>query len=418
MSIASRFPAIKPTLLLDFVNNENLDPRITFTRSTTATRTNRDGFIQLVAVDAPRFEYDPITLDLTGILLEEQRTNLLTYSEQFNNAAWTAVGVSVQSNVELSPDGTLTADKIIPSATSSAFKELQQNATITLGTTYTFSCYVKAVGYSYIQLVGNGAVFGSFNVNYDLSTGTETAFSAGNSTVVNRSISPAGSGWYRVSVSVTALSTASGRMAVNIIPESNSVRGVTWAGDGTSAISQWGAQLEAGEVSSYIPTVASQVTRAADRAVMTGTNFSSWYNQAEGTFFAEWSLRQDKTSTCIYHADDGTPNSIIRLRYAAAGTANDCAVIAGNVVQTTLSVTTQQTSGLTYKNAMAYKVNDFARSADAAVVVTDNTGTVPIITQFGIGRNSTNSEQPNCTIRKIAYYPLRITNDQLQSLTS
>ena len=76
-----------PALLLDFTTG-TLDSRITFTRSTTGSYYNSAGVLSTAAINAPRFDYNPSTLQAKGLLIEESRTNLLTYSEQFDNAAW------------------------------------------------------------------------------------------------------------------------------------------------------------------------------------------------------------------------------------------------------------------------------------------------------------------------------------------
>jgi hypothetical protein len=198
-------------------------------------------------------------------LVEEQRTNLILQSEAFDNAVWTPSGVSVVANTDAAPDGTITADKIIPSTAAGTFKEVQQNFSVTGGATYTFSKFVKAYGYRYIQLVGTAGVFGSFALNYDLLTGTETFYSASTSVIGGRSITPFGNGWYRVAVTLNALATsATGRVGIDVIPAFDSARGVSWSGDGTSAVLFWGAQLEAGaSATSYIRTTTAPATRLA-----------------------------------------------------------------------------------------------------------------------------------------------------------
>jgi hypothetical protein len=67
-------------MFLNFVNSNTLDSRITFTRTTTATVTNSSGVIQSSAINSPRFDYDPVTLQSKGLLIEEQRINLLLNS--------------------------------------------------------------------------------------------------------------------------------------------------------------------------------------------------------------------------------------------------------------------------------------------------------------------------------------------------
>lgn len=407
------------SMVMDFTNGAALDSRITFTRASTATRTNASGIIESVATNTARFDYNPTTLAPLGLLIEEQRTNSTNYSEQFNNAWWNKTRTTITADTIVSPDGTVDGDKLVEDTSASNSHYLRTTAYSTVsGTSYTWSIYLKAgertAARIQLQMFGTGSAYTTPpRVDIDLITGTLSNASGTTATAVTA----VGNGWYRVSVSATANATAADQLAgIYMLDAAGSN---SYTGNGTSGIYIWGAQLEIGAfATSYIPTVASQVTRAADVAVMTGTNFSSWYNQAEGTFFAEWTLGQDVTGVSIYTADDGTNNNYIRLRYAASGTQNDSAVTVGGVVQAQLSAATQQTLNTTYKNAMAYKVNDFARSASGAAVITDTSGTIPTLTQFSIGKNAANIEQPNGYIRKIAYYSRRLSNAELQGITA
>jgi hypothetical protein len=193
--------------------------------------------------------------------------NLLGFSEQLDNAAFTKNNCAVTANYATSPAGLTDADRVVPAASPGiAFVELQQNpASIVSGTTYTFSSYCKNSGYPYVQIIGTSATFGTFAVNFDLSSGTETAFTAGTSTVTGRGIVDVGGGWYRIYASVTAFATSgSSRMAVNIIPASNSARGVTWTPNGTDGVLQWGLMIgSSGSLDPYSVTVAASPTSAA-----------------------------------------------------------------------------------------------------------------------------------------------------------
>jgi hypothetical protein len=209
----------------------------------------------------------PSTVNATTItgqtgVLRGTGQNLLLQSQTFTSASWTQNGVTPTGSAGTAPDGSNTATNIIPSAASTAFKELQQNITNVQGITYTFSGYFKQNGYQFIQLIGNAAPFGTFAVNYDLNSGTETFFDAGTSTVVARGITSVGNGWYRVFVAVTALSSNinTARISADIVPASNSIRGVTWSGNGTSGVLIWGFQIEVGSTANtYIPTTTTAV---------------------------------------------------------------------------------------------------------------------------------------------------------------
>ena len=136
------------TLDLNFMNPGVLDPRITFTRASSATYIDASGFIQMAATNAPRWDYDPVTHALRGVLIEEQRTNVLLQSGDMSNAAWAKSGVpmAVTGNNVIAPDGTLTASRVVLPAVSSAssFTLLNQSTTTT-AQVYTFSVWLRGL---------------------------------------------------------------------------------------------------------------------------------------------------------------------------------------------------------------------------------------------------------------------------------
>jgi hypothetical protein len=190
----------------------------------------------------------------------------------------------------------------------------------------------------------------------------------------------------------------------------------TGAGDITLRIGL--PQLEQGAfATSVIRTTSAAVTRNAD--VATVNSLTGWFNASEGTVVCEWLQGQDISSAVIYQFDDGPAGtSLIRLRYNSAGTNNDCAVINLTANQATLSATTQLTTNTEYRNAMAYKSNDFARSADGGAIISDTSGSVPSVTRLLIGAERGGTEQPNCHIKHLAYFPRRLTNTELVQYTT
>lgn len=205
---------------------------------------------QATALNRPTFGRNPIT----GI------RNQFTYTEQLNNAAWTKSGVSVTPDATTAPDGTLTADLIIPSATATMFKQATQSFNYTLNTNYTYSGYFKADTYRYVQILTSATSFGGGYINYDLVTGTETLYSSSGTpwTLISKSITSVGNGWYRIAVTLKCINSIGGNFAFNPIPAANSVRGVSWAGDGTSGFFVWGQQFEiSSAVTAYQKVVSS-----------------------------------------------------------------------------------------------------------------------------------------------------------------
>jgi hypothetical protein len=190
----------------------------------------------------------------------------------------------------------------------------------------------------------------------------------------------------------------------------------------TADVLIWGAQLEAGSfATSYIPTVASQVTRNADVATMTGTNFSSWYNQPEGTFVADFDDYSGIANFAnIYRADDGTVNNRICILKNGSNTSIRFEVTTAGSGQALLGTTIGSAVNPT-RHASAYKDNDFAACANGGTVATDGAGTVPSgINILRLGRDTTGAlgNLLNGHIRQLAYFNSRLPNAQLQALTA
>ena len=381
-----------------------------YTATTTQPITNYVPALQTAASGEARFDHDPITSESLGFLIEEQRTNLLTYSEQFDDAAWTKARATVTSNTVVAPDGTLTGDKLVEDTTASNTHLLSVGSiSFTSGTSYTLSAYVKAAERTQIVLLCGTTAFGS-------GTGSQTLFNLSTLATSNlagaaatATITSVGNGWYRCSITLAATATASDLIQYRL----SSGGSVSYTGDGYSGIYIWGAQLEAGAFpTSYIPTVASQVTRAADVASMTGTNFSSWFNNAEGSFYHELNTPNDFAAFANFGASDGSTTNQIGLQLSS--TEQIRGIIKSSNTSSFAANLGSIPSGF-YKVSMAYKFNDAAICLNGGAVTTDTSVDVPNnMNQISI---SGQGGSANGHIRKLAYYPKRLSNATLQALT-
>ena len=228
MSLSNNFPTVSPTLNLNFAAAGRLDSRVTFTRSSTATYTNQIGLIQSAAVNEPRFDYNPSTLAARGLLIEESRTNLLTYSEDITQ--WSVAGGSRSSNTAVSPDGQTTADTYTQ---STGGDYLYHSATIASSTTYTLSVFLKAGTKTTARLWYATGGFGTYVfIDINLSAGTiGSVSSGGGATAAAASIQAFGNGWYRVALT--------GNLGANTVGY------LVLGNDSTSGgVYIWGAQLE------------------------------------------------------------------------------------------------------------------------------------------------------------------------------
>jgi hypothetical protein len=394
-------------------------PATAYTPTTDQPITRYQPVLLTAPSGAARFDHDPITGESLGLLIEEQRTNLVLRSEEFNDAAWTKTRASITANTIVAPDGTLTGDKLVEDTTASNTHLFAASATTTSGVTYTASIYVKAAERSWIYITAAAASFGSdkfafFNVS---PSSPAVGFTAG----VTASITSAGNNWYRCVISVAASVTGTQNAFQLNLSTGDASYGYT--GDGTSGIFLWGAQLEAGSFpTSYIKTEASQQTRNADAASMTGVNFSSWFRADEGTFVFSGS------SNAV-----NTPNSKVFFGVATSGVFGESMYLVNipsniNVVVATLDNGVSQvessagniSSGSEFKLSFGYTNNDVAASLRGATAITDTSATLPIVNTLALGTAPWNltSNFLNGTIKRFTYYPARLSNAQLQALTA
>ena len=243
LGVASGYPALRPSLLLDFANSRAVDPRITFTRSSTATRVNQFGLIESVASGVPRIDHDPVTGECRGLLIEEARTNLLTYSEQFDNAAWMKIRSSLTANAVTAPDGALTADKLIEDTTASSshyFYTILAKAASSIQ--YAAAIYVKAAERSKILFGIYGGTSGRATAIFDVSAGSYASLTTTSGwSAATAEIQSVGNGWYRCIVVATSNTDARVDFQATLV---NGAGADVYTGDGTSGIYVWGAQLE------------------------------------------------------------------------------------------------------------------------------------------------------------------------------
>ena len=408
------YPICRPSLDLDFTQ-EVLDERITFSRGSIGTRVNRNRLIETVDANQPRFDYDPVTGECKGLLIEESRQNLLTYSEDFTTT-WITSNATIQSNVITAPDGSSNADKLIENTSNGQhgnyFSRTGSNETLT------FSVFCKAAERTRVLLQLSNFVNATINVTYNLSTGTIIAISASNADYTNNSASiiPYPNGWYRC-----ILTTTKGSVNTTNIPTISTIQstGGTYQGDGTSGIYIWGAQLETGAFpTSYIPTGASTVTRSADNASMTGTNFSSFFNSTEGTLYAD--LRNyNSSSTSNFGISIGSAGN----NYFAFPYINSGGQLTSDVYwrETAFSkILDFPTGGSGGKYAISYKngqsffgyLNGSSGSVDKPPYP-NPTG----YNQLYIGRSHFSSSNQNFYLRRLTYYPRALKPNQLQYLT-
>jgi hypothetical protein len=394
-----------------------------YTPTTTQPITNYIPVLLTAASGVARFDHNPVTGEGLGLLIEEQRTNLLVRSEEFDNASWTKTDITVTANNNVAPDGVLTADLITEGSASNAGLTLLAAITVTSGATVTASFFVKRsalIQWVRFNVVNSTGANGG-RVWLDIQNGVVGASAnIGSGTATSGAITSVGNGWYRISVTTTL---ASGDTATSLSLNSASANSSFTRVSG-AAYWAWGAQLEGGAFpTSYIPTTSASVTRNADVASMTGTNFSSWYNAGEGSLYAESLLNRSLPASTFPSAveiGDGTNNNRqVVFAYQSGGNKFNFTGRVSNVEQWNLdSASTVVANIAAAKFVGAYKVNDIAFSVNAISPLTDTSATIPVVNALYIGYSGAGTNFFNGTIKKLAYYPIRATNAQLQALTS
>ena len=403
-----------PSLDLRFADNKSLVDAVTgaqlvtFTRASSGTFVGSDGLIQTAATNEPRFNHNPITGESLGLLVEEARTNNLLQSEDFSSS-WTSSNIAVTTNSVVAPDGTTTADTIAPPAdglTTTRF--LRQNPILTTQQAYTLSVFVKvgtATTNGINLYVSDSTATNNFKANFNLFTLTTSPGGAGWA-APTATIVPYPNGWYRcILTGVTSTVHVSLRAQIYLSAFST-------VPDTYGSIHVWGAQLEAGAFpTSYIPTTTATVTRAADVASITGSNFSSWYNQTEGTVFFEGI--NPAVSTTAFAVSDGSTSNCLQME---TGTNTRVArVVSGGTTQASNNIA--YTYGASQKFAMSYVTNSI-NFANAGMLGTEDTSaTIPTVDQARIGANPTGANPLNNTIKRLTYRPTRFGGSTLQSIT-
>lgn len=403
---------------------ENRSSATAYNVTTTTAITNYIPALQTAAINQARLDYNPVTGTPNGLLIEEQRTNLLTYSSDYTQSVWTKLNSTVTATANIAPDGTQNAQLIIPS-TASGGHNVYELFTPSVSTAYTVTGYFKAGGYNFCTLYLNGTGLGAFSY-FNLSTGAlGTIGNSGTGSTPSATITSVGNGWYRCSLTQTSAATV-GSCQVSYQANFADNQG-TWTGNGFSGIYIWGAQLEAGAFpTSYIPTVASQVTRSGDLASMTGTNFSSWYNISQGSLYVEAANMPSVNQTAFYATINNTTYqssfSIWKGNSALSGDGN--LIGTTRVSQSGSPYFTVLNSGVAANSSMkavaSYTlISSLSISANGNAAVSQTFSIpqpyTPVALRIG-GRDD--GYQINGNIRKLQYYPQALSNAELQEMTS
>jgi hypothetical protein len=406
-----------PSIDLDFARTKTLNDvvtgrnLITFTRASTATFVSSGGRIKTAAVNEPRFDHNPTTGESLGLLIEEPKTNILLQSNQFDTT-WVTANVSRTAAAGTAPDGTNTAWELKDTLDASATAHnLSQSVAFTLGTTYTFTVWMKAGTLSEGGISLPTAGFGSILINrINLSTGATITTSTNSTT----SVTPFCDGWYRVAITATATATGSG--GIQIRPMNG---GISYTGTGTGTVLVWGAQLEAGAyVSSYIPTAASTVTRSVDIASISSTNFSSWFNNGSGVLYSDHTAFGFPTGNPnIMQLTDGTNNNRISL-FIPSGVNHRISIVTEGVNQFLQNAIAAANVLNRAKVCLAFEKDNSVSAGNGSVNNTIDTDCIiPQLNRLVFGTATTGSADIALRINRVVFWPQRLPRTALEQIT-
>jgi hypothetical protein len=406
----------------------------TFTgRTSVGTWFDASGVMQTAAAGVARYgyAYGAAGWASTGLMLEAAATNRLLQSNGFGVAPWSAGAggaVTVGVGSVAAPDGTLAATLEDTSTASIAGRG--QSIAITSSTAiYTGSVYLRAGSSSIASLrmaISGGGTAVPAELVVNLATGA-AVWRSGNVGAAF-AVTPAGNGWYRVAVSAYDNGTGNTALGVEIRPAfALAYPATSFDSAATGSVHVFGAQVEQGTLSSYIPTAGATVARSADtfstasatRAAETVTipTLAPWFNPAQGTLLTEYVASTVKPAGVQVAAqfNDGTQTN--RIAHFAV---NSIGLIATNIDAGGVGqfgyTGGAPVAGTVYRHATAWTNNDFIAARNGALGSADTSGTVPAVTQLFIGHRA--NDQLNGWFRKLRYWGARLPDADVQTTSA
>jgi hypothetical protein len=378
-------------------------PTPVFTRASTATFIGSDGLIQSAAINAARFDHDPITLACKGLLIEESRTNILRgNSQNLSGSGWSGLGLANNDPLIADPTGTVGGVYYV------SVNERLCNFNGS-GTVVCLSFFAKqrtgggtGVTIQVFQQTSPSAIL--IGTQQFLFTGTMTPST--NFTSLTRTAYP--NGWYRFTAVLTAPSgsfNSSARIDIE---------------GGVSSNYTWGFQVEAAAfATSYIPTTTGSVIRSADICSITGSDFTSFYNEFAGTVLCESTLNGVSPSVTPITARLGDEQNEIRMQ-EASGISSLTGFITYNANLAFNSSMAGSSFGVARKSAMAFQdAGSAILCLNGTLGTQDNSVFLPRDATGGVTPTELNLFRGQfTTVKSFRYYKKRLANAKLQSLTT
>jgi hypothetical protein len=412
LDVSTLGPSIQPSLLLDFANSRSVDGRITTTRASTATYFDALGVLKTAAINEPVIDHDPSTGECYGLRSEAAATNSIRNSTMVGAGVgvlptnWAPV---VNGLASLSVLGTGTENGINyidvrfqSSGVGNAYVVTESKTQIVAAAAEVWA------GSAFVKMTAGALTNATINIRVEEYTSVGATINATSALFTPTDAAlPA----QRKALTRTLTDGTTARVGL--------VHHVAFIGAGDITLRIGLPQLERDNVSSPIPTTTVAVTRAADVHVMSGTNFSEWYNPSEGSLVCEYRNGSDLVLHRALSLNNGGNTEVIEIVSASAGSLGGYGhVIDGSVLQAEGPAGIAVTADTTHKVAWAYKANDFAGSRNGEAVATDVSGTLPTVDRLTIGGGSGAGGQIGGHIKRIAYFPRRLVNAEIVALST
>jgi hypothetical protein len=352
--IPSGFKSSSSTDNLYSVIPSNGDGDFNYAGTTNGTRVNKDGLIEIASSNQPRLDYDSSNPQNPHLLLEPSRTNLFKYYNDYSQSDWQENNITVTDNDITAPDGSLTGAKILTTATTTG-TYLVQSVSETTGTDkYTFSIFIKKGDTDRVALRFQTNYPDRSDVVFVFSTASfETQSTGGSISVTSNKIVAFQDGWFRIELTIQAVS---GNSVVQGYIRPRVSSGVVDATDtGTSFCYVWGGQMEESEfATSVIPTADNQVTRTADTCNSSGN--SSIFNDSEGVLYTEIAALALESSVRQLAISDGTAAEAVKILYISSTQIRiELKTVSGTDFVKDITLTTNEFN----KIALQYKASNY-----------------------------------------------------------
>ena len=390
---------------------------IVYTQSGNLTYWGSDDAPHIASVDVLPLAYYPITRLVRGYPFWPARTNSLVRYNNYGNASWTKSGSTV-STAALSTIKTIsgTMDKIVEDTGNSSHGVYQSVTKAASAITYTHQVKLRSAGRTEARLLMEGSVSGNASVYFNLANGTVLSGpTVSGFTSATATITALGDSVYLCTLTATSNTDTGVFATVYSSSGGNSI----YVGNGTDGIYAADSQLETGAYATpVIPTVAAAVTRAAPTCVISGANFSSFYNQTEGTFFmhGEYAAVSTSPNGRVLEVTDGTANNLIQV-VSSGATLLRCNGTVATVAQWALSTGNTISDNVRFGFAFHYKANDVLTYLNGANPLTDTSCTLPTVSQMNIGMG-VSAGPIGGWVYDLGYYPIAQPAAVLASLST